>query len=88
MIYLMQILKMMTAKQRQNFVALFDDLSYEIQDMGYEGFETQLVNEMLDDHFGIFLEDDSQLKMLTDYILKHQNNLGGSVKGICLYMGL
>jgi hypothetical protein len=70
MIYLLQILKRLNKKQRQEFVALFSDLDYELDELGWRGNETDLVNDMLFNHFGMELEDKNQLQMLTDAILK------------------
>lgn len=88
MIYFMQILKMLNKEQRELFIDLFDDLSFELDDMGYRGHETDLVNEMLDNHLGLFIEDDRQLKSFTEYILKEQNKLEDAVKRALLYMSL
>jgi hypothetical protein len=77
---------MMTKLQRKFFIALFDDLAMEIEDMGYEGFEDELVNEMLYNHFGLTIEDDRQLKIFTEYILKHQHDLEATVNRACLYL--
>lgn len=70
MIYLLQILKRLNKKQRQQFLALFSDLDYELDELGWRGNETDLVNDMLFNHFGMELEDKNQLQMLTDAILK------------------
>ncbi len=70
MIYLLQILKMLNKKQQKEFVALFSDLDYELNDLGWKGDETTLINDMLFNHFGLSIEDDFQLQMLTDCILK------------------
>ncbi len=70
MIYLLQILRMLNKKQQREFVALFSDLDYELNDMGWKGDETTLINDMLFNHFGLSVEDDGQLQMLTDCILK------------------
>jgi hypothetical protein len=69
MIYLMQLLKMLDRKQRQEFLALFSDLDYELDELGWRGNETDLVNDMLFNHFGLSMEDETQLKMLTDVIM-------------------
>lgn len=69
-IYLLQILKRLNKKQRQQFLALFSDLDYELDELGWRGNETDLVNDMLFNHFGMELEDKNQLQMLTDAILK------------------
>ena len=73
MIYLMQILKMLNKTQRKQFVELFSDLDYELDDMGWRGNETDLINDMLFNHFGLSIEDSRQLQMLTDSILKKGN---------------
>ena len=88
MIHFMQIIKMLNKEQRNLFINLLDDLSYEIEEMGYTHLEDQmeLINEMMDNHFSIFMESDSQLKMFTTYILKNQGKLEGAVKRTMLYM--
>ena len=73
MIYLMQILKMLNKTQRKQFVALFSDLDYELDELGWRGNETDLINDMLFNHFGLSIGDDSQLQRLTDSILKKGN---------------
>ena len=75
MIYLLQILKGLDNASRQQFIVLFNDLSYEIEEMGYKGHETELVYDMLINHYGIFMECENQLKRLTDVILKYQGKL-------------
>ena len=69
----MQILKMLNKTQRKQFVALFSDLDYELDELGWRGNETDLVNDMLFNHFGMSIEDETQLKMLTESILKKGN---------------
>jgi hypothetical protein len=64
---------MLNKKQQKEFVALFSDLDYELNDMGWKGDETTLINDMLFNHFGLSIEDDSQLQRLTDSILKKGN---------------
>lgn len=88
MIYLIQLVKMWNKKERELFVALFEDLSFEIDEMGYEGQETELVDEMLHNHLGIEFECNQQLEMITDLILRHQGNIEGIVRGACLYGGM
>lgn len=73
MIYLMQILKMLNKKQRQQFLALFSDLDYELDELGWRGNETDLINDMLFNHFGLSIEDEGQLKRLTEVILKPES---------------
>jgi spore coat polysaccharide biosynthesis predicted glycosyltransferase SpsG len=71
----MQILNMIEGKEeRDYFVALFSDLSFEIEEMGYEGMEEDLVESLLFDHFGLEMMDENQLAMLTKYILEKQKD--------------
>lgn len=88
MLYLIQIIKMLTKDQRQHLVALFDDLSYEIDEMGYRGNESDLIDDMLMNHFGLEMESDRQLQLLTQCILKHQGKLSGYVNAIVLRYGM
>ena len=60
---------MLDRKQRQQFLALFSDLDYELDELGWRGNETDLVNDMLFNHFGITLEDEKQLQMMTEVIM-------------------
>lgn len=75
MLHLLQLYKMITDKKL--FISLFNDLSYEIEEMGYLHLEDQmeLINEMLDNHFGIYLEDYGQLQRLTTAIISKQGKL-------------
>jgi hypothetical protein len=73
MIFLIQILKLLSKEQRSLFVEMFSDLDYEINELGWRGDETSLINDMLFNHFGLTVEDDMQLKMLTESILKKGN---------------
>jgi len=69
MIYLMQILKMLNKEQRKQFVELFSDLEYELDELGWRGDETTLVNDMLFNHFGFSIEDEKQLERFTEAVL-------------------
>lgn len=73
MIYLIQVLKMLNKTQRQQFLTLFSDLDYELDELGWRGNETDLVNDMLFNHFGLSIEDETQLKRLTEVILKPES---------------
>lgn len=81
MIYLIQILKMLTGEQQELFIKLFNDLSYEIEDLGYSHPEDlgELINETLELHFGVSFADDKQLRYFTEYILKKQGELEQTV---------
>ena len=73
MLHLMQLFRLIENKQL--FIELFNDLSFELDELGYRDFPSDLVNEMLDNHFGIFMEDDRQLQRVTDCILSKQGKL-------------
>lgn len=73
MMVLMQLLKMLNKTQRKQFLQLFSDLDYELDELGWRGNETDLVNDMLFNHFGLSIEDESQLKRLTEVILKPES---------------
>ena len=88
MIYLIQLVKMWNKEEIELFVNLFDDLEYEIEELGYKGVEQDLIDDMMFNHFGITFEVDSQLAMFTNCILRHQGNIKGLVRGGCLYSGM
>lgn len=73
MLHFLQVYKLIQDKTL--FIQIFDDLSYEINTMGYKGFESDLVFELLDNHFGITLEDEKQLDKITRHILEYQGKL-------------
>jgi hypothetical protein len=76
MLLLLQLLKTLTTKQRALFFELFSDLNYEINDLGYKGHESDLINDMLFNHLLISLEDNMQLQRITECILdKRRFNL-------------
>ena len=90
MIYLLQLVKTWSKAERDLFISLFDDLSYEIEELGYAHIEDQmeLINEMLYNHLNIEFECDKQLNMFTELIIRHQGNMEGIVRGACLYGGM
>lgn len=73
MIHFYQILNMIDDKQY--FIDLFNDLSFELEDMGWKADPCTLINDLLDNHFGIAFECDKQLKRFTDYVLSKQGSL-------------
>lgn len=73
MLLFMQLLN--RVQDKQLFINLFDDLSFELDELGYRDDATMLVDELLLNHFGIELLDDRQLERLTDFILKKQGSL-------------
>jgi hypothetical protein len=88
MIYFMQILRMLDKKNRQLFIDLMDDLSFEIEELGYEGLEDELISEILLNHLGLEIQCPKQLKWFTEYVLENQGKLESKVKGALLYMGV
>ena len=73
MIYMMQILRLLNKRERETLVAAFSDLSFEIEELGYEGLEDELISDMLFNHFGIEMQEPKQLRWLTDWVLEKQN---------------
>lgn len=73
MMILMQLLKMLNKTQRKQFLELFSDIDYELDELGWRGDETTLINDMLFNHFGLSIEDEGQLKRLTEVILKPES---------------
>lgn len=70
MIYLIQIIRLLNEEQRYHFTKVFNDLSFEIDELGYE--PSEIVNDLLFQEFGLEMEEQSQLDMLTDIIMKYQ----------------
>lgn len=73
MIHLMQLLKMLNKTQRQQFLELFSDLDYELDELEWRGNEADLINGMLFNHFGFSIEDESQLNRIAEVILKPES---------------
>jgi hypothetical protein len=71
MLYLLQIYKMVTDKNL--FINLFSDLDYELDELGYKDAPEELINEMLSNHFGITIDDERQLKILTNTIINKKD---------------
>jgi hypothetical protein len=79
MLQLIQIYNMLSKQDQKLFIALFSDLDYELNEMGWKDDPETLINDMLFNHFDIsfdVLDDLSnrQLKSLTARILK--GNIG------------
>lgn len=69
MIHLLQILNMLNKKQFELFEKLFSDLDYELNEMGWSGHESELINDLLSSHFEIELSDQRQLESITQVII-------------------
>ena len=76
MIYLMQVLNLIGKSNIDLFESLFTNIDDDIKDLGYENCESELVNEIMNNHFGIYLEDERQLEFLTKVILDKKLNIG------------
>ena len=87
MIFLTQLINMFNRDEREMFIKLMDDLSFEREEMGYEGMESELIADLLLNHLGYELEDEWQLGQLTEYIIKNQGQLRRKVRGITLMLG-
>lgn len=71
MIYLLQIYKMIAKKDL--FIAIFSDLDYELNEMGWSDDPTSLMNDLLFTHFGLTIEDEYQLNQFTNTILNKKD---------------
>lgn len=72
MFLLIQLLNAMTPTEQELFGKLFSDLDYELDEMGWRGNETDLVNDMLFNHFGFSIDDEAQLQKITETILNKE----------------
>ena len=73
MVYLIQIYNMVHDKNL--FLNMFNDLSFELDELGYRECPSDLISDLLQDHFDLVIENDKQLKQLSDCIIKHQGQL-------------
>jgi len=87
MLFLTQLINMFNRDEREMFIKLMDDLSFEREEMGYEGMESELIADLLLNHLGYELTDERQLDKLTEYIIKNQGHLRRKIKGITLMLG-
>lgn len=69
MIYLLQVLNLLSKKEKAMFLELFSDLTYELNELGWKDDETGLIQTMLFNHFNISIHDEFQLRMMADVIL-------------------
>lgn len=73
MLRLLQIYKLLNTEQRKLFIQIFDDISYEIDELGYSPVEA--CDDMLQNHFGIEFESETQLRMFSIAVMKNQGKL-------------
>ena len=70
--YLSVFLETLTIEEIRLFKEIFSDISYEVEELGYTGSESELVFDMLLQHFGIALND-GDLEILTEFIIKKED---------------
>lgn len=71
-----------TVKDKELFVDIFDDLSFELHDLGYIDYPEDLIDELLVNHFGISFECPRQLKDFTNDIMRYQGKLSSYLNTI------
>lgn len=71
MFYLLQLYKM--TNFCPFFIGLLSDIKGQAEDLGYVGCESELVESILFDEFGIEITDQKQLDRLTKELMKHDN---------------
>lgn len=75
MLQLIQIYNKLSRVDQKLFIALFSDLDYELNELGYSDDPETLINDMLFNHFGMSFDISDelscrQLSSLTKRILK------------------
>ena len=72
---LLQILKMLNAKQRTLFISLFTDWEAEANELGYTSPEDlgDFVNDCMFNHLGFSVDDSSQLSRLVEVLRKPES---------------
>jgi hypothetical protein len=91
MLYLIQIMHMLNKKDREALAKLFSDLSFELYELGYEHDPESLIDDLLQNHFGIEMEDPKQLAWLTEWVVENQNRpsiFESAVKTVNLQKGV
>ena len=67
MLHLLQIYKMVQDKKL--FIQIFNDLEFELDEMGWRENPEELVSDLLLNHFGLELTCPKQLKSITKSII-------------------
>jgi len=71
MIYLIQLLRLLdSTREVKSFYKIFSDISV-MKELGYDNEEAIAI--LLESHFGLTMEDDDQLDMLTNLIVNKPN---------------
>ena len=76
MIYLMSILNKVS--NINDFQAVFSDLDFELNELGYSNNPTELIDDLLIKHFDIEMTDQKQLNQLTKTIL-NKNSFNAAI---------
>lgn len=87
MLHFYQIYKLLDTERRELMVHLFDDLSFELEDMGWSADPEALISDLFENHLGIELLDEKQLKRVTKYILENQGKLVRQMKNSSVLLG-
>ena len=73
MLILMQILRRLNKEELEMFGQLFHDFGDMIEELNDQGHESQVLNDMLGQYFGFQVDDDYQIKSLTEVILANKH---------------
>ena len=65
----MQVLQLIKIEDFELFENIFGDLDYELEEQGWKDHPEELMNTMLENHFGLALTDERQLKEFTRCVL-------------------
>lgn len=71
MIFLLQVYRRVTDKDL--FIKIFSDLEFELEEMGWKDDPDTLMNDILFNHFGFFIQDDWQLSEFTRIVLNKKD---------------
>lgn len=73
MLHFIQLLKLID--NRQLFYAMFSDLDYELNELGFKDCPEELISDILYNHFGLSIDCPKQLQRITATILKYNKDL-------------
>jgi hypothetical protein len=79
---------MLAPSQIDLFCQLFEDLEGTIEECNYEGHEVELIGEMLNNHLAIDMTEEFQIKMLFDYLMKHQGKLEKQARNLLTFTNM
>lgn len=73
MLRLIQVYKQV--EDKEFFINIFNDLEFELDELGYRDFPEDLMEDLLFNHFGLSFECSKQLAGFTQDVLKKQNKM-------------